>query len=381
MRILHTSDWHLGRLLFQQSLLEDQALLLDQVYDALVDKRADVLIIAGDIFDRANPKRESVKLFDDFVTRVQRTTRAALVIIPGNHDAPERIGYGNALHNQERVLVRGPVGQKVPPLILKDAHGDVAFSALPFSEVFAARAAFGDDAISSPADVMKAQVAEARLDVPDGARWVVVAHAFVAGSATSESERPLTQVGGVETVAPAVFEGAHYVALGHIHRAQSAGAPHIRYCGSWMGFGFDEAGDQKSMSLVDLDAEGGVTIETIPLVPVRALEVICGSFAELRLQGAAAPSEDFIKAVITDEGGLIAPADTLREFYPNLMQIERPNRGRGTATSSAPTSHDRNDPAQVIDAFVAYVRDDASPPEKALVAETLEQVRLEAESH
>ena len=381
MRILHTSDWHLGRLLFQQSLLEDQAVLLDQVFDALVDSRADVLIIAGDIFDRANPKRESVKLFDDFVTRVQRTTKAALVIIPGNHDAPERIGYGNALHDRGRVLVRGPVGQKVPPLVLEDAYGKVAFSALPFSEVFAARAAFGDDAISSPADVMKAQIAEARLDVPTGARWVVAAHAFVAGSVTSESERPLTQVGGVETVAPAVFEGAHYVALGHIHKAQSAGAPHIRYCGSWMGFGFDEAGDQKSMSLVELGADGSVKIDTLPLAPHRALKVISGSFADLRIQGSTAPSQDFVKAIITDEGGLIAPADTLREFYPNLLQIERPNRGRGTTTASAPTNHDRNDPAQVIDAFVAYVRDEAKAPEKALVAETLEHLRLEAESH
>lgn len=265
--------------------------------------------------------------------------------------------------------MRGPVGQKVPPLILKDVHGEVAFSALPFSEVFAARAAFGDDTISSPADVMKAQVAEARQDVPVGARWVVAAHAFVAGSATSESERPLTQVGGVETVAPAVFEGAHYVALGHIHRAQNAGAPHIRYCGSWMGFGFDEAGDQKSMSLIEMDAKGGVTFEPLPLVPHRALKVISGSFADLRMQGAVSPSQDFVKAIITDEGGLFAPADTLREYYPNLMQIERPNRGRGTATSSAPTNHDRNDPAQVIDAFVAYVRDEAKAPEKALVAE------------
>ena len=381
MRILHTSDWHLGRLLFQQSLLDDQALLLEQVYNALVENRADVLIIAGDIFDRANPKRESVKLFDDFVTRVQRTTNAALVIIPGNHDAPERIGYGNALHDAERVLVRGPVGQKVPPLVLEDGHGKVVFSALPFSEVFAARAAFGDDTISTPADVLKAQMAEARSEIPPGVRWVIAAHAFVAGSATSESERPLTQVGGVETVTPAVFEGAHYVALGHIHRAQSAGAPHIRYCGSWMGFGFDEAGVQKSMSLVDLDAHGRVVIEPIPLVPHRALKVVTGNFAELRRQGAAAPSEDFVKAIITDEGGLIAPADTLREFYPNLMQIERPNRGRGAATSSAPTGHDRNDPAQVVDAFLSYVRDEPNEPERALVAETLEQLRLEAESH
>ena len=380
MKILHTSDWHLGRLFFQESLLDDQSKLLDQVYEALVDHAVDVLIIAGDIFDRANPKREAVKLFDDFVSRVQRTTRAALVIIPGNHDAAERIGYGNALHDGRRVLVRGPIGQKIGPLILEDDHGQVAFSALPFSEVFAAKAAYDDDTISSPADVLKAQTAEARLEVPEGARWVIAAHAFVAGSSTSESERPLTQVGGIETVAPSVFDGADYVALGHIHRAQSAGANHIRYCGSWMGFGFDEADLQKTMNLVHLGAKGQITIETLPFRPDRQLKIIEGSFEDLQRLGESAPSMDFVKAIITDEGGLIAPADRLRTHYPNLMQIERPNRGRSSVTSSVPTNHDRNDPSEVVNAFIAYVRDEAKEPEQVLIAETLEQLRLEEEA-
>ena len=276
MRILHTSDWHLGRVFFQESLLEDQALLLEQVFAAVKDAGVDALVIAGDIFDRQNPKREAVALFDEFLTRVYRDTKTAIVAIAGNHDAPERVAFGRGLQDPRRVLIRGPLETASVPLFLDDKFGKVAFSALPFAEVYGARQVFSDQTIGAPADVLAAQMRAARSSVPENCRWVITAHAFVAGGAKTGSERSLALVGGIETVSPEVFSGAHYVALGHLHRAQHVGQRHIRYSGSWMAFDFDEAGLTKSMTIVELDGKGDISVEALPFSPKRQIRVLDG---------------------------------------------------------------------------------------------------------
>ena len=361
MRILHTSDWHLGRTLAQESLLDDQAHLLDQVFDAVVTHGVEALIIAGDIFDRPNPRRDAVALFNDFLRRVYAETPTAIIALAGNHDAPERVSFNSALQDPSRVLIRGPLDDRATPLLLNDEHGVVAFSALPFSEVFAAREAFDDAAIASPADVLAAQVSEARHHVPDGARWVIAAHAFVEGGRTTETERPLTQVGGIETVPAGTFDGASYVALGHLHRAQSAGGQHIRYCGSWMGFGFDEAGEPKGMTLVNLDAEGAVTFEQLPLIGKRPLRVITGRLEEVLQLGkneGASASACLVKAIVTDEGALVDAVGQLRTVWPHVLQIERTQRivlatGDGTIGVA-----DRRDPVAMVGNFLEVVRGD-----------------------
>jgi len=361
MRILHTSDWHLGRTLAQENLLDDQAHLLEQVFDAVAAGGVDALIIAGDIFDRPNPRREAVALFNDFLRRIYAETSTAIIAIAGNHDAPERVSFNSALQDPRRVLIRGPLSDRASPLVLDDRHGLVAFSALPYSEVFAAREAFGEPGIASPADVLAAQVAEARQHVPAGARWVLAAHAFVEGGRTTETERPLTQVGGIETVPAGAFDGAAYVALGHLHRAQSAGSQHIRYCGSWMGFGFDEAGESKAMTLVDLDAAGGVTFEQLPLVSKRQLRVINGPLEEVlrlgRNEGAAAAA-CLVKAILTDEGALVDAIGQLRAVWPHVLQVERTQRISLATVNGEIGVADRRDPMAMVGNFLEVVRGD-----------------------
>ena len=157
------------------------------------------------------------------------------------------MAFGHGLQDAKARL--DPRSTGIPastPLVLEDTHGKVAFSALPFGEVYGARSIFEDQTIAEPADVLAAQMRSARASVPANCRWVVTAHAFVAGSTTTESERPLALVGGIETVSPTVFGDAHYVALGHLHRAQQAGRKHIRHSGSGMAFDFDEVGQDKS---------------------------------------------------------------------------------------------------------------------------------------
>lgn len=355
MRILHTADLHLGRQFNGIPLDQDHAAILDQIVVAIIDHRAEVLVIAGDIFDRAAPPAMAVRQFNGFLSQVASRTDAAVVMIAGNHDSGDRIASMAVMTDTRRALIRGAVSADELPLILSDDHGPVAFSGLPFAYEYAARECFGDDTMQSPQDVIAAQVAVARRNVPKGARWVIVAHAFVAGASGSDSERPLARVGGIETVGPETFDGASYVALGHLHRPQSIGAPHIRYSGSPLAFGFDEAGAPKSMSLVVIDAAGAVTVAEIPFKPIRGIRVLRGKHAELLL---SKPSDDFIKAVLTDETPVIDGMKRLRTVFPNACDMTYARNERAPETKSLDGRRTKvANPIEVIGDFLGLLRD------------------------
>ena len=374
MRILHTADLHLGRQFNGIPLDADHAAILDQIVSAITSRDVDVLVIAGDIFDRAAPPTSAVRQFNGFLARVASETDAAVVMIAGNHDSGDRIASMAIMTDTRRALIRGAISADEKPLFLTDAHGPVAFTGLPFAYEYAARECFSDEALHTPEDVLAAQVACGRRNVPDGTRWVVVSHAFVAGASSSEGERPLTRVGGIETVSSAVFEGAHYVALGHLHRPQSVGAPHIRYSGSPLAFGFDESDCQKSMSLVEIDAVGQTTIESIPFTPIRQVRVLKGRHAELLL---ADRSDDFIKAVLTDDAPVIDGMKRIRDVFPNACELiyERDEQAPEVKSLTGRALVVAN-PVEVIGDFVEHVRDEGfSEKELEVVASALGRLR------
>ena len=370
MRILHTADLHLGRQFNGIPLDADHAAILDQIVSAITSRDVDVLVIAGDIFDRAAPPTSAVRQFNGFLARVASETDAAVVMIAGNHDSGDRIASMAIMTDTRRALIRGAISADEKPLLLTDAHGPVAFTGLPFAYEYAARECFSDEALHAPEDVLAAQVACGRRNIPDGTRWVVVSHAFVAGASSSESERPLTRVGGIETVSSAVFEGAHYVALGHLHRPQSVGASHIRYSGSPLAFGFDESDCQKSMSLVEIDAVGQTTIENIPFEPIRRVRILKGRHAELLL---ADRSDDFIKAVLTDDAPVIDGMKRIRDVFPNACELiyERDEQAQEVKSLTGRALAVAN-PVEVIGDFVEHVRDEGfSEKELEVVASAL----------
>ncbi len=370
MRILHTADLHLGRQLNGIPLDADHAAILDQIVLAITSNDVDVLVIAGDIFDRAAPPTSAVRQFNGFLARVALETEAAVVMIAGNHDSGDRIASMAIMTDTRRALIRGVISSDEKPLVLTDAYGPVAFTGLPFAYEYAARECFADESLHTPEDVLAAQVSSGRHNIPDGARWVVVSHAFVAGASSSKSERSLTRVGGVETVSSSVFEGAHYVALGHLHRPQSVGSSHIRYSGSPLAFGFDESDCQKSMSLVEIDAVGQTTIETIPFEPIRRVRVLKGRHTELLL---ADRSDDFIKVVLTDDVPVIDGMKRIREIFPNACELvyER-NEHAPEIKSLAGRDLAIASPVEVIGDFLEHVREDGiSENELAVVASAL----------
>ena len=336
MRFLHSADWHLGRVYHGVSLLEDQAHVLQQFVRIAADTRPDAVLLAGDIYDRSVPPAEAVRLLDRVLSELILDLKIPVVMIAGNHDGPDRLAFGSGLLQRAGLTVRGPVGMDAAPLVLRDAHGEVAVYALPYAEPALVRSASGDDTIADHHAALAAQTAAVRAAHVPGRRSVVVAHAFVQGGAESESERPLS-VGGTGAVGVGVFDGFDYAALGHLHRPQAIGGGRIQYSGSLLKYSFAEADHAKSVNLVDMDAEGNCTVERILLVPRRDLRILEGELAALVAAAATDPArDDYVLARLTDHGALLDAMGKLRSAYPNALAIERPTLigdGPGRATA------------------------------------------------
>src|SRR5690554_3929586 len=311
MRFLHTSDWHLGRILHGRSLIEDQAHVLDRFVDLVRDARPDAVLIAGDVYDRAVPPAEAVELLDDTLSRIVLGQGVPVLVIAGNHDSPERLGFGARLLAERGLTIVGRVDAP-RAVAFEDDWGRVVVHPLPYAEPALVRDAFGDDVADHEA-ALAALLGRVRAAHPAGVRSVVMAHAFVAGGAESDSERPLS-VGGSAVVDAGLFDGFDYVALGHLHRPQRVGADHVRYAGSLLKYSTSEAGHAKSVSLVELRAPGERTVEEIALAPLRDLRVLTGPLDALIASAATDPArEDYVFARLTDRGALLDPMARLRE--------------------------------------------------------------------
>jgi len=331
LRFLHTADWHLGRLFYRQHLTDDQAEVLKQLTRLIADTRPDALVIAGDIYDRAVPSADAVALLDGFLTTVVRQLGVTVIAIAGNHDSPDRLAFGSRLLAEQRLHVRGEPSAEAEPVVLPDNHGPVLLYPLPYAEPAYVRERLGDESVVDHDTAMAALTGRIRAAHPPGTRSVLVAHAFISGGEASESERPLA-IGGSEWVARERFSGFGYVALGHLHRAQRAGADSVRYAGSLMKYSFSEAHHRKSISLVEMNARGECSVETIELKPSRDVRIIRGGLAHLLAGPAPGESaEDYLLAELTDRGALLDPMGRLRQVYPNLMHIDRTEFGGASA--------------------------------------------------
>ncbi|MCU1529529.1 MAG: exonuclease sbcCD subunit, partial [Frondihabitans sp.] len=290
MRILHTSDWHLGRTLHGVDLLDHQRAFLDHLVALVAERDVDVVVVAGDVYDRAIPAVPTVALLAEALERLSAS--ATVIVTPGNHDSAVRLGFGSRLM-RPGLRILADVSRLAEPVVVEDADGPVAFYGLPYLDPDTVRgvlAPTSPDAESrsvlprSHEAVVSAALDRVRADLAGraGHRSVVLAHAFVVGGAPSESERDI-RVGGVDAVPSEVFHGVDYVALGHLHGAQSVGSgdPVIRYSGSPLAFSFGEMTQVKSTALVDLDASGAVTIELVPAPVPRRLSELTGDLGDL----------------------------------------------------------------------------------------------------
>lgn len=320
MRILHTSDWHLGKS-FQNEidLIDDQRRFGEWLVDQVRDRKVDVVVIAGDLFQRADPSQAASSLYWE-ILRGLHETGCKVVGISGNHDSAERIGGPEPLLTQQGLTLRGDVGRLAEPVIIEDEHGPVQFLPLPYLQPYIAGHELGvPEGSRTHESVLGAAIEQIRQGVAHP-RTVLIAHAFVRDCATSESELEL--VGGASEVPPSLFEGFTYVALGHLHTFQPVVESNIYYSGSPLPYSFSETAP-KRVILIDLDADGVASIEEVPCNVGRPSKILTASLDDLLTNSAHSEYENhFVLAKLTDSVRTFDARDRLEARFPHLVRIE-----------------------------------------------------------
>ena len=348
MKFIHLSDLHLGKRLNGYLLTEEQRDILQKITAVILEEQPDAVLIAGDIYDKTVPSEEAVQLLDAFLSGLAERG-AQTFMISGNHDSAERLSFASRLMEKSGIHIAPVYRGRVKPFELRDAYGPLYLWLLPFVKPLHVRAAWPGDEIVDYTDALRCAIAHMEID--PSKRNVLVAHQFVSGAERSDSEE--ITIGGLDEVSAEVFSAFDYVALGHLHRPQNVALPDaalpfaasegekpvprplIRYAGSPLPYSFSEAGQEKSLTVVEIGEKGeAVSLRTVPLSPLRGLQKLRGSFAELTaaeyLRGSEA-KDHYLHITLTDEQDVPDAAIRLKALYPYLMTIEYDNTRTRTA--------------------------------------------------
>lgn len=324
LKIFHTADWHLGKLVQGVYMTEDQRYVLNQFLQAIDEEKPDVVVIAGDLYDRALPPVEAVDLLNEMFEEIVLKRKVPVLSIAGNHDSPTRLEFGSSLMKECGLYIVGELDDKLEPIVLQDEYGEVHFHLVPFAEPSTVKNVFQCESIHTYDDAMKTIIGKIEENMDQTKRHVFVGHAFVTpsgekGENTSDSERPLA-IGGSECVNAHYFEPFHYTALGHLHKAHFVLNETIRYPGSPLKYSASEANHQKGFLIVQLDEKGQVSVEKRNFAPRRDLRIIEGSIHEILKHDYC---EDYVFVRLTDLTPVVGAMEQIRTVYPNAMHVER----------------------------------------------------------
>jgi exonuclease SbcD len=326
MKIMHLGDLHLGRTLGEFDLIQDQEYILNEILDIAKRENVDALVMAGDIYDKRIPSEAAVNLLDVFLSRLAKENLKTL-IISGNHDSDDRLGFGSSLFEVSGIYISSRFNGKPEKVVLEDQEGEVNFYLLPFIKASQVRHFYPDDEIETYDDAVRAVLDHTEIDYSK--RNVLVAHQFVAGKedpVTAGSENAATiSVGLVEKIGYGVFEDFDYVALGHIHSPQQVGCEHIRYSGSPLKYSLSEVNNEKSVPVITLGKKGEREIDLLPLKPMRNLRHIRGELKKLLDESNIIDPEDFIYVTLTDENMVNDAMGIIQQYYPNTVKIDYDN--------------------------------------------------------
>jgi DNA repair protein SbcD/Mre11 len=324
MKIFHTADWHLGKLIQGVYMTEDQRHILNQFIEDIENEKPDVVIIAGDLYDRSIPTTEAVDLLNEILDHIVLKLKTPVLAIAGNHDSPGRLQFGSAMMKEAGFHIAGDLRDAFSPVIYNDEHGEVHFHLLPYTEPGKVRHELELEEIKTHNDAMDAIVSKINEQKDPNARHVAIGHCFVTPSGekaenTSDSERPLS-IGGAEHVSAIHFEGFHYTALGHLHQAHYVKNETIRYAGSPLKYSVSEANHKKGYLIVELGKDGQVDVEKRLLQARNDIRRVEGFIEEIEKHDT---SEDYVFVKLLDETPVISAMERVRAVYPNAMHVER----------------------------------------------------------
>jgi len=341
MKILHSSDWHLGRVLNEKSLIEDQAHAIAEILKIIREERPDIVLLAGDVYDRFVPSGEALALAEHFIEETVLKDAIPVLLIGGNHDGRKRLSHHSNLLNKSGLYVIGELQERITPIVMRDQWGDVAFWPIPFIKpaeyLSLMKRPFSSEYTYHEmyADILS----EIQSKMDPTSRHVLITHSLVLSGVEAiaeidDSVRPL-QLGGVDYVSSSLFSVFDYVALGHLHRPQQVGGENIRYAGSLLKYSFSEHRQQKNVTLVSLEEKGKIDIKTRSFQTLRDLRVIEGSLEELlQKQDSSNNHEDYLKIILSDEKRQLNPMERLRKIYPNVLELTYREREKKVLTKS-----------------------------------------------
>jgi len=388
MKIMHTADWHIGKIVNQRHMTVDQEYILEALVKLMEVEKPDVLVVAGDIYDRAVPPVEAVELLDKVLGKILLDLKIPILMIAGNHDSPDRLGFGSELFRNKGLYIAGRFTKDIRTVILMDEYGPVNFYLIPYAPPGVVRDVLSCSEVCDHDTAMQAIIANIRQHWNPQERNIVVTHGFVRGTEElemSESEKPLSvtlAVGGTDYVDIKHYKGFTYTALGHLHGPQQAGSPRVRYAGSPLKYSFSEAKQQKSATMVQIGEDGELIIECKPLLPLRNMRRIKGTLKALLDPSVYIDTnvEDYLHVTLTDEGELIEPMSRLRAVYPNVLSldIEVKERCVGESKTAASQGYKHKSKLALFSDFYADMTgQDLNEEKTAIVAKTIDTVETE----
>ncbi|WP_339263238.1 exonuclease SbcCD subunit D [Solibacillus sp. FSL W7-1472] len=324
MKIFHTADWHLGKIVQGVSMTRDQQFVLEQFIEEIRKEKPDVIIIAGDLYDRSVPPTDAIQLLNKTLKEILVDEETPILAIAGNHDSATRLNFGSEFMKASGLHIVGHLEQNIDPVIMHDEYGEVHFYLVPFAEPSIVRAVFDDQSVTTHEAAMAKIIEQIKQTMDCTKRNIIIGHAFITKDGmpepnTSDSERKLT-IGGTECISSALFEPFCYTALGHLHQAHFVANEKIQYAGSPLKYSESEVTHKKRFLIVDLNEDGSVTIEKRMLTPVRDMRVVTGMLEDI-LQHKV--NDDYVFVKLQDEHYVKGAAELVRTVYPNALHIER----------------------------------------------------------
>ncbi len=379
MKFIHTSDWHLGRQFHNVSLLDDQQAVLDQLIQYIENNPVDAVVVAGDIYDRSVPPTIAIELLNKVVKRICGELNTPMILISGNHDGAERLGFGSEQMKNAGLHIISNFEDMLTPVVIETASaGQVAFYGMPYNDPEQVRFAY-QEPVSNHDQAHKLLAEKITEQFQPEQRNVLVSHCFVDGAIESESERPLS-IGGSDRVSHEHFLNFDYVALGHLHQPQKKGEEYIRYSGSLMKYSFGEQNQKKGFTLVEIDQNGFVSAEHIDLAAPHEMRIVEGELEQVIEQGKTDPkNEDYLLVRLMDKHAILNPMEKLRTVYPNVLHLEKPGMLIGVEQEMAQAKLARSEIDMFRDFFTEAQDSQLSQEQDQAISDIIKQLSQQAQ--
>ncbi|ENQ8048877.1 exonuclease SbcCD subunit D [Vibrio parahaemolyticus] len=374
MKFIHTSDWHLGRQFHNVSLLEDQQAVLEQLIQYIENNPVDAVIVAGDVYDRSVPPTIAIELLNRVVKRICGELNTPMILISGNHDGAERLGFGSEQMKRSGLHIISNFEDMLTPVVIETkAAGHVAFYGMPYNDPEQVRYVYKEP-VSTHDEAHKLLAEKITEQFQSEHRNILISHCFVDGAIESESERPLS-IGGSDRVSHEHFLNFDYVALGHLHQPQKKGEEYIRYSGSLMKYSFGEQNQKKGFTLVEIGKDGFIGAEHIELTAPHEMRIVEGELEQILEWGKTDPkNEDYLLVRLMDKHAILNPMEKLRTVYPNVLHLEKPGMLIGVDQEMAQAKLARSEIDMFKDFFAEAQDSELSNEQEQAISDIIKQL-------